>query len=66
MFQRSLEPLLKPRVLVLVPTRRSPTETFVRANLARMPLDQIVYVGDEWGGWNHPGLMAYGLSIAVS
>ena len=66
MFQRSLEPLLKPRVLVFVPTRRSPTETFVRANLARMPLAQIVYVGDEWGGWKHPGQMAYGLSIVVS
>ena len=66
MFQRSLEPLLKPRVLVFVPTRRSPTETFVRANLARMPLAQIVYVGDEWGGWKHPGQMAYGLATVVS
>ena len=65
-FRRSLETLLKPRVLVFVPTRRSPTETFVRANLARMPLNQIVYVGDEWGGWNHPGQLAYGLAILLS
>ena len=66
MFKQLLESVLKPRVLVFVPTRRSPTETFVRANLARMPLVQIVYVGDEFGRWNHPGQMTYFLAILMS
>lgn len=65
-FKQSLESLLQPRVLVFLPTRRSPTETFVRANLARMPLEQTIYVGDEFGGWNRPGQLAYGLAILLS
>ena len=46
---KAVEGCLEPRVLVFAPTRRSPTETFVRANLARLPLPQIAYFGDEFG-----------------
>ena len=35
------------RVLVLAPTRRARTETFVRANLARLPFAVEACFGDE-------------------
>ena len=49
---------LRSKVLLLAPTRRSPTETFVRANLARLPLRQVAYFGDERS--------LYGLAIVLS
>jgi glycosyltransferase involved in cell wall biosynthesis len=69
LFLQALAPCLEPKVLVLAPTRRSPTETFVRANLARLPLRQVAFFGDEFGGarpWQRPGQLAYGLAITLS
>ena len=69
LFLQALAPCLEPKVLVLAPTRRSPTETFVRANLARLPLRQVAFFGDEFGGarpWRRPGQLAYGLAITLS
>ena len=68
----AVEGCLEPRVLLFAPTRRSPTETFVRANLARMPLPQIAYLGDEFGFGSdlplqrRPGQCAYGCAVLVS
>ena len=68
----AVEGCLEPRVLVFAPTRRSPTETFVRANLARMPLPQIAYFGDEFGFGSglplqrRPGQWAYGCAVLFS
>ena len=64
-FLQALQPCFEPLVLVLAPTRRSPTETFVRANLDRLPLRQVAYFGDEFDLF-HPLQLAYGLAIAVS
>lgn len=36
------------RLLVLAPTRRAASETFVRANLAGLPFAITAYFGDEW------------------
>ena len=36
------------RLLVLAPSRRATSETFIRANLAGLPFRCRVYVGDEW------------------
>ena len=41
------------RVLVLAPTRRARTETFVRANLARLPFAVEACFGDEIP-WHEP------------
>ena len=68
----AVEGCLEPRVLLFAPTRRSPTETFVRANLARMPLPQIAYFGDEFGFGSdlplqrRPGQCAYGCAVLFS
>ena len=68
----AVEGCLEPRVLVFAPTRRSPTETFVRANLARLPLPQIAYFGDEFGFASdlplqrRPGQWAYGCAVLFS
>jgi len=35
-------------LLVFAPTRRATTETFIRANLAGLPMHCIAYFGDEW------------------
>ena len=53
------------RVLVLAPTRRAASETFVRANLAGLPFEVQAYFGDEVP-WNQPPRLAYGLSVLVS
>lgn len=68
----AVDSCLEPRVLVFAPTRRSQTETFVRANLARMPLPQIAYFGDEFGFGpglplrRRPGQWAYGCAVLFS
>lgn len=64
-FLDALQPCLDPRVLVLAPTRRSPTETFVRANLKLLPLHQEAYFGDECP-LSRPLQMSYGIAIAIS
>ncbi|GCE64664.1 glycosyl transferase family 1 [cyanobiont of Ornithocercus magnificus] len=68
-FLKLLDPLLAPRLLLLVPTRRLPTETFIRANLAHLSLQQQAYFGDEFCGlcpWRCPGQYFYGLAITLS
>ncbi|QPN60702.1 glycosyltransferase [Synechococcus sp. CBW1002] len=54
------------RLLVFAPSRRAPSETFIRANLAGLACDTVAYCGDErpWGG--PPLRLAYGLAILVS
>ena len=47
-FLNLLTPFLLPRLLLLAPTRRSPTETFIRANLSCLPMQQQAYFGDEF------------------
>jgi glycosyltransferase involved in cell wall biosynthesis len=53
------------RVLVLAPSRRAITETFVRANLERLPFATIAYFGDE-RPLDHPLRLSYGLAILLS
>jgi glycosyltransferase involved in cell wall biosynthesis len=57
------EPL---KLLVFVPSRRAPSETFIRANLRALPYATSVYCGDErpWGG--PPLRLAFGLAILFS
>ena len=38
----------RPTLLVLAPTRRARSETFIRANLVGLPMRCIAYFGDEW------------------
>lgn len=38
----------RPTLLVFAPTRRATSETFIRANLAGLPMRCIAYFGDEW------------------
>ena len=53
------------RVLVLAPTRRARTETFVRANLARLPFAVEACFGDEMP-WREPLKALYGLAVLTS
>ena len=53
------------RLLVLAPTRRAVSETFVRANLQGLPFDVKAFFGDE-RPLNHPWRLAYGLAILLS
>ena len=53
------------RVLVLAPTRRARTETFVRANLARLPFSVEACFGDEIP-WGEPLKALYGLAVLTS
>jgi colanic acid/amylovoran biosynthesis glycosyltransferase len=54
------------RLLVFAPSRRAPSETFIRANLTGLACDTVAYCGDEipWGG--PPLRLAYGLAILLS
>ncbi|HGY5558732.1 MAG TPA: glycosyltransferase, partial [Prochlorococcus sp.] len=62
-FEDVVQQALDPLVMVFAPTRRSPTETFIRNNLAGMPLRQTTFFGDECSGILHvPGQMAYGMA----
>ena len=66
-FEDVVQQALDPLVMVFAPTRRSPTETFIRNNLAGMPLRQTTFFGDECSGILHvPGQMAYGMAIFIS
>jgi colanic acid/amylovoran biosynthesis glycosyltransferase len=54
------------RLLLLVPSLRAPSETFIRANATGLPFDTVVVCADEIP-WSGPPLRtAYGLSIVVS
>lgn len=52
-------------LLVFAPTRRAPTETFVRANLEGLPFRTVAYFGDE-RPLASPDRLAYGLAILAS
>ena len=54
------------RLLLLVPSLKAPSETFIRANATGLPFDTVVVCADEipWAG--PPLRTAYGLSIVVS
>ena len=53
------------RVLVLAPTARATSETFVRANLQGLPFAVTAYFGDE-RPLNAPWRLAYGTAILLS
>ena len=53
------------RVLVLAPTARAASETFVRANLQGLPFAVTAYFGDE-RPLNSPWRLAYGTAILLS
>ena len=53
------------RVLVLAPTARAASETFVRANLRGLPFAVIAYFGDE-RPLHAPWRLAYGSAILLS
>lgn len=53
------------RVLVLAPSRRAATETFVRANLQQLPFETIACFGDE-RPLRKPLRLSYGLAILAS
>lgn len=55
----------QPRLLVLAPTRRAASETFIRANLEGLPFAVIAYFGDEHP-LARPWRCAYGLAILLS
>lgn len=53
------------RLLVLAPSRRATSETFIRATLAGLPCACVAYVGDEWP-WHQPLQMLYASAIVLS
>jgi colanic acid/amylovoran biosynthesis glycosyltransferase len=64
-----VSPLANPsptlRVLVLAPSRRAASETFIRANLRRLPFEIVAYFGDERPPLA-PWRLAYGMAILGS
>lgn len=54
------------RLLLFVPSRRSPSETFIRANLSGLPGDVVAYFGDERPLKGEPLRLLYGLAILAS
>ena len=71
-FLNAINFSMRAEVMVFAPTRRSPTETFVRANLSQMPLRQVAYFGDEFGfacNLSLPrrlGQFSYGTAVLLS
>ena len=55
----------QPTLLVFAPTRRATSETFIRANLAGLPMRCIAYFGDEWP-LNRPLQSLYATAIVLS
>ena len=53
------------RLLVMAPTRRAASETFVRANLAGLPFATTAYFGDE-RPLVQPLRLAYGVAVLIS
>ena len=52
-------------LIVFAPTRRATSETFIRANLAGLPMRCIPYFGDEWP-LRQPLQALYATSIVLS
>lgn len=65
MVTARLAPVTLQRLLVLAPTRRAASETFVRANLAGLPFVITAYFGDE-RPLAQPHRMAYGFAVLLS
>ena len=57
--------MTRQRLLVLAPTQRAASETFVRANLAGLPFATTAYFGDEMP-FHDPWRLAYGVAVALS
>ena len=57
--------MTRQRLLVLAPTQRAASETFVRANLAGLPFATTAYFGDEMP-FHNPWRLAYGVAVALS
>ena len=57
--------MTRQRLLVLAPTRRAASETFVRANLAGLPFITTAYFGDE-RPLTEPWRLAYGVAVLCS
>ena len=53
------------RLLILAPTRRAASETFIRANLERLPFLIDAYFGDEVP-WDQPRRCLYGVAVLIS
>lgn len=53
------------RLLVLAPTRRATTETFIRSNLEGLPFDTVAFFGDE-RPLAAPLRCAYGVAVLAS
>lgn len=62
----SSDPPARARVLLFVPSRRAPSETFIRANLSGLPGDVVAYFGDERPLRGEPLRLLYGLAILAS
>ena len=54
--------MTRQRLLVLAPTQRAASETFVRANLAGLPFATTAYFGDEMP-FHNPWRLAYGVAL---
>ena len=66
-FEDVVQQAMDPLVIVFAPTRCSPSETFVRSNLAAMPLRQIAFFGDEFAVISRRfGQSAYGVATLIS
>ncbi|MCP4822137.1 MAG: glycosyl transferase family 1, partial [Shimia sp.] len=55
----------QPRLLVLAPSRRAVSETFIRANLQGLPFDVKAFFGDE-RPLSNPWRFSYGCAIVLS
>lgn len=66
-FEDVVQQALDPLVIVFVPTRSSPSETFIRRNLAAMPLRQVVFFGDEYAATSRGfGQTVYAVATLIS
>ena len=66
-FEDVVQEALDPFVMVFAPSRRSPSETFIRSNLAVMPFRKIAFFGDEYPlSLTRFGQTAYGIATLIS
>ena len=63
--ERGMSRSKRPTLLVFAPTRRATSETFIRANLAGLPMRCIAYFGDEWS-LLRPWQSLYATAIVMS
>ena len=66
-FEDVVQQALDPFVMVFAPSQRSPSETFIRNNLAAIPFRIIAFFGDEYPVFStHFGQTAYGVATLIS